>query len=208
MEGEKKQTQPGLPFKEIEKLFLIGGEKMKKYLKPCMAIMFILVLMFSFSCAKKQVRDEGVAEPTRVGAEEEGIGEGKLEESDIDTTGFKEISESEEELVAVFKDIPFDFDDFSLKPQAKTILNGVAEWLLKNTSVQVLIEGHCDERGTNEYNLALGERRSNSAKKYLAQLGVSRKRIACISYGEEKPLDPGHNEDAWAKSRRDHFLIR
>ena len=182
---------------------------MKQYLKPCMAVIFILALMFSFSCAKKQVKDETVAEPTRVEAEEqEGIEEGKLEESDLDTKKFKEISESEVELKAVFKDIHFDFDDFSLRPRAKTILDGVVEWLLKNPSAQVLAEGHCDERGTNEYNLALGERRANSIKRYFAQLGVARKRISTISYGEEKPVDPGNDEEAWAKNRRGHFLIR
>jgi len=69
------------------------------------------------------------------------------------------------------------------------------------------VEGHCDERGTNEYNLALGERRANAAKRYLLSLGISSDRISSISYGEEKPLDPGHNEEAWAKNRRGHFII-
>ena len=102
----------------------------------------------------------------------------------------------------------FDFDDFSLTPEAKASLRDLAEWLLQNPPVYTLIEGHCDERGTNEYNLALGERRANSAKKYLVQLGVSPKRISTISYGEEKPLDPRSNEEAWAKNRRDQFLKR
>jgi peptidoglycan-associated lipoprotein len=71
-----------------------------------------------------------------------------------------------------------------------------------------MIEGHCDDRGTNEYNLALGQRRAESAKKYLIQLGVSSKRIFTISYGEEKPLNPNQSEEAWAENRRDHFMIR
>ena len=78
---------------------------------------------------------------------------------------------------------------------------------MKYPKVKIQIEGHCDERGTAEYNLALGERRSNSAKKYLISLGVPEGRISTISYGKEKPLDPGHNEEAWAKNRRDHFII-
>ncbi|MCP4717725.1 MAG: peptidoglycan-associated lipoprotein Pal, partial [Deltaproteobacteria bacterium] len=126
----------------------------------------------------------------------------------INTTGFQEIDADATELKNVFTDITFDYDDFSLKPSAKETLKTIAEWLLKNTGKQILVEGHCDERGTNEYNLALGERRANSAKKYLVQLGVSPKRIATISYGEERPVAPGNNEDAWAKNRRDHFLLR
>jgi peptidoglycan-associated lipoprotein len=71
----------------------------------------------------------------------------------------------------------------------------------------VLIEGHCDERGTTEYNLALGERRAKEAKKYFVELGIDGKRIKTISYGKERPLDPGNNEEAWAKNRRDHFVV-
>ena len=77
----------------------------------------------------------------------------------------------------------------------------------KYPNVKIQIEGHCDERGTIEYNLALGERRANSAKKYLISLGMPADQISTISYGKEKPLDSGHNEEAWAKNRRDHFII-
>lgn len=75
----------------------------------------------------------------------------------------------------------------------------------KNADANIRIEGHCDERGTSEYNLALGDRRANSAKKYLVDLGISAERLSTISYGEEKPADPGHNEAAWAKNRRDEI---
>jgi peptidoglycan-associated lipoprotein len=78
---------------------------------------------------------------------------------------------------------------------------------MKHPTIKIQIEGHCDERGTSEYNLALGERRANSAKKYLISLGMPADRISTISYGKEKPLDPGHNEEAWSKNRRDHFII-
>ena len=82
-----------------------------------------------------------------------------------------------------------------------------AEWLINNSDVAVTIEGHCDERGTNEYNLALGERRAASAKTFLMDLGIAGSRLNTISYGEERPVDPGHNEEAWAKNRRGHFTI-
>jgi peptidoglycan-associated lipoprotein len=78
---------------------------------------------------------------------------------------------------------------------------------VKHGEYNVVVEGHCDERGTNEYNLALGARRAGEAMKYFVELGVDAKRIKTISYGEEKPLDPGHNDEAWAKNRRDQFVV-
>jgi len=107
----------------------------------------------------------------------------------------------------ITKDVLFDFDKFSLKPESRDILKQLAEWLNKNKDKSVLIEGNCDERGTTEYNLALGERRAKEAMKYLVELGVDGKRIKTISYGKERPLDPGHTEEAWAKNRRDHFVV-
>lgn len=107
----------------------------------------------------------------------------------------------------LLKDIHFDFDKYDIRPQDAEILKENAAILHKFPNVKFQIEGHCDERGTNEYNLALGERRANSTKSYLISLGISPNRISTISYGEERPLDPGHNEEAWAKNRRAHFLI-
>ncbi len=107
----------------------------------------------------------------------------------------------------LLKDIHFDFDKYDIGPQDALILQENAALLTKQPAVKVQIEGHCDERGTVEYNLALGERRANNAKKYLVSLGVSKDRISTISYGKERPLDPGHNEEAWAKNRRDHSVI-
>jgi len=107
----------------------------------------------------------------------------------------------------LLKDIHFDFDKYDIRSEDVEILKGNAALLLKNPRVKIQIEGHCDERGTVEYNLALGERRANSAKKYLISFGISADRISTISYGEEKPLDPGHHEEAWSKNRRAHFII-
>ncbi len=105
------------------------------------------------------------------------------------------------------QDISFDFDKYDLRTDARTVLDRKASFLNQNSSVRVQIEGHCDERGTNEYNLALGERRANAAKQYLTTAGISAGRLSTISYGEERPLDPGHNEAAWARNRRAHFVI-
>jgi len=107
----------------------------------------------------------------------------------------------------MLKDIYFDFDEYDVRPEDAEILKDTSALLMKYPSIKIQIEGHCDERGTVEYNLALGERRANSTKKYLVSLGISSDRIATISYGEERPLDPGHNEEAWAKNRRAHTII-
>jgi len=107
----------------------------------------------------------------------------------------------------LLKDINFDFDKYDIRPKDAEILKENAALLMKYPKVKIQVEGHCDERGTNEYNLALGERRSNAAKKYLISIGITADRISAISYGEEKPLDAGHNEEAWSKNRRDHFVI-
>jgi peptidoglycan-associated lipoprotein len=105
------------------------------------------------------------------------------------------------------QDITFDFDKYDLRTDARGILDRKAAFLNQNSSVRSQIEGHCDERGTNEYNMALGERRANAAKQYLTTAGISTARLSTISYGEERPLDPGHNEAAWARNRRAHFVI-
>jgi peptidoglycan-associated lipoprotein len=109
-------------------------------------------------------------------------------------------------VTAALQRIHFDFDEYVLVPGAEGILKKNAEYLKQNAGVQITIEGHCDERGTVEYNLALGERRAKSAYQYLMDLGVDPNRMKTVSYGEEGPLDEGHNEDAWAKNRRDEFV--
>lgn len=103
--------------------------------------------------------------------------------------------------------IYFEFDKADLKPEGRVVLGNMAEWLIKNPGYFLRIEGHCDERGTNEYNLALGERRALVAERFLNALGVPASRTTSLSYGEERPVDPGHNEDAWAKNRRDEFTL-
>lgn len=111
-------------------------------------------------------------------------------------------------LVATVGDrIFFDFDKSELKPQARETLRRQAEWLRNNPEVDVMIEGHCDERGTREYNLALGERRAVAVRNYLVALGISSDRLNTISYGKERPVAFGHNEDAWAKNRRSVMVV-
>ncbi len=101
----------------------------------------------------------------------------------------------------------FDFDQSDLREDARSALSGDAQWLKKHTSVQVLIEGHCDERGTSAYNLALGDRRANAAKDYLVSLGVDASRLRTVSYGKERPFCTESTESCWQKNRRAHLVI-
>jgi peptidoglycan-associated lipoprotein len=107
--------------------------------------------------------------------------------------------------MAGLKRISFDFDQFTLSAEARSILGENAKYLQANSGTKVVIEGHCDERGSDEYNLALGESRALAAKSYLISLGISAKRLSVISYGEEKPLSNASGESAWAQNRRAEF---
>lgn len=105
------------------------------------------------------------------------------------------------------EDVHFAFDSYVIEPRDRNILKKNADYLTARMRVKVTIEGHCDERGTSEYNMALGQHRADEVRKYLINLGVAGKSMTTVSYGKEKPLDPGHNEEAWAKNRRAHFAV-
>jgi peptidoglycan-associated lipoprotein len=104
-------------------------------------------------------------------------------------------------------DIHFDYDQATLSDEVRATLEKHALWLQNHRDVRVTVEGHCDERGTTEYNLALGEQRARAAYEYLASLGVAGDRLKSVSYGKERPVDPGRGEDAWRKNRRAHFAV-
>jgi len=106
-----------------------------------------------------------------------------------------------------FADIHFEYDQYRILDRDVATLEEVASWLRENPDSRVLIEGHCDERGTNEYNMALGEQRALAARRYLVGLGIDSGRLTTISYGEERPLSLGSNESAWAQNRRAHFAV-
>lgn len=127
----------------------------------------------------------------------QGIDEVPLEEMTLEEINSKEF----------LKNIYFEFDKFDLTDSAIRQLEQNGRWLLDNTSVKVIIEGHCDERGTEEYNIALGERRANSAREFLIRMGVSPNRMTTVSYGESRPMLNEANEIAWSKNRRAHFRI-
>ncbi len=116
--------------------------------------------------------------------------------------------ESSDTQSSALQDAFFDYDDASLRSDAKAALEANAKYLDRSSGTNVVVEGHCDERGSVEYNLALGERRARAAKEFLVSYGVAGNRLTTISYGKERPFDPGHDESAWAKNRRAHFVAQ
>jgi peptidoglycan-associated lipoprotein len=194
------------------------------------ALVLCLSVTFLTGCAKKAgLREAAVVtqEPKAVAKEpapskvddaaarEQALREQALREQAAREAAEKEAAErarKEAAAAAILKelqipDINFDYDKYNLKPLAQTTLKAAAPAYLKYTEYKLVVEGHCDERGTVEYNLALGEKRATEAAKYLVDLGIAKDRIKTISYGKEMPLDPGHDEAAWAKNRRDRFVI-
>lgn len=187
----------------------------KKLWLKLILLLIIPGFLFTVSCTKKAVtsdvdmtqpiEDEDLkakeaAEKTR---QEELARQRAIEEERLKEAAAKREAARNQFLT---QDIYFDFDSFSILPEAQEILSSKAEWLQNNPDATVTIEGHCDERGTIEYNLALGDRRGESAKAFLVNLGIAKSRLNTISYGEERPLDPGNNENAWGKNRRAHFV--
>ena len=172
---------------------------MKKYI-------LILISLFLFTyligCGKKPGLKPAV-EPTKTGTEtktDEATGE-PIQDEDV-------MSESGDwDSKLKLGRIHFEFDRYRLTDEAKEVLADNARVLKNNSKVRILIEGHCDERGTVEYNLALGERRAQVARDYLLELGIPAGRISIISYGKERPLEFGQSESAWSKNRRDEFVV-
>ncbi|MGA2532322.1 MAG: peptidoglycan-associated lipoprotein Pal [Candidatus Aminicenantales bacterium] len=179
---------------------------MKKYLIIALAV--VLVFSFAVSCKKKpkevpppppQVKEQPKIEKV----EQPVVKEPVLSEEELYLQKSLEQINKEKPLANVY----FDYDKALIREDAKPVLETNASWLNKFRTIKFLIEGHCDERGTEEYNLALGEKRAKAALDYLTTLGISSDRVKIISYGKSQPVDPGHNEAAWQKNRRDQFLI-
>ncbi|MDI6848429.1 MAG: peptidoglycan-associated lipoprotein Pal [Candidatus Saccharicenans sp.] len=180
---------------------------MKRYLVLFLTV--ILVLSFASSCKKKAKEvpppppPQALEQPRVEKVEEPVLKEPILTEEEIFMKKTLEEINQEKPLAMIH----FDYDKYNIRPDAVSVLEANAGWLKKYQTVKVLIEGHCDERGTEEYNLALGEKRAKSTMDYLVSLGISPDRLRIISYGKSQPLDPGHDETAWAKNRRAQFLI-
>lgn len=188
-----------------------------RYLRLAGHLSMAIALLFFVGCARKAVKKEEpqIARPeVKVVQPPPRVARPKPKISPEERARIAR--EKEERLAAEFRTgarefeselVHFDFDKSEIKPEYRAVLDRKAEFMLKFKNVVALIEGHADERGTVQYNIALGQRRSVSAKRYLVALGVEESRLKTISYGEEKPLDPGHDEEAWRKNRRAKFKI-
>jgi len=162
------------------------------------------------SCAKKTV----VAEKPG----EEALGAGNITEESLEAGGDRKgrarrgvsaraQAYGPEGIAFESEDVLFEFDSATLTGDSRTVLQKKADFMRKHPEVQITVEGHCDERGSSDYNLGLGQKRADAAKAYLVDLGVADARMATVSYGKEQPQDPGHDESAWARNRRAHLVI-
>jgi len=198
----------------------------------CLALLLVMPgLLFFTSCAKKTVQSEptlsqqpqaevdtatedAAAEAAaKLAAEkaqqEELARQNALEEERLKAEAAEAAAREAMAAKSMFvnEDIYFEFDSYVLSGLSQDILMSKAQWMRVNPNASVTIEGHCDERGTNAYNLALGDKRAEIARAYMVNLGIDASRLSTISYGEERPVDTGHNEEAWAKNRRAHFVV-
>ncbi len=160
-------------------------------------LLILSFLLMSFVVSKKPVEDTTIDKPTTPTTEQ---GETTEPETPVDE-GIEVLTDAD------FRIAYFDYDKYNLRGDAREALEHNARVMRENTSVRVLIEGHCDERGTVEYNIALGEKRANSARDYLTSLGIEGSRIETISYGKERPVKLGHDETSWQENRRAKFTI-
>ncbi|MEA2014930.1 MAG: OmpA family protein [Thermodesulfobacteriota bacterium] len=185
-------------------------------MKRCL-IVVIMVFVCSFAlicltgCSSQQVvrSDVDLAEISDQQAREAAALAEKADQQAREAAALAEKAFWEQLLAEAdsFRDIHFSFDKYDLNMESRNTLGQVADWMLEHPDFEITINGHCDNRGTIAYNLALGERRAEAAKAYLLNLGVSGAKITTISYGEELPIDPRNYEAAWAKNRRDHFIL-
>lgn len=181
----------------IHKELLIMKTGSRLFRWPFLALCMMGIIVALSSCSKKEVKqDEPLINPSGGDAS----GAAAADSGNATQTPAESASS---DLQTVY----FDFDSYRITADGKSALKANADYMKSNPTAEVQIEGHCDERGTTEYNLALGERRANAARKYLTGLGIAKKRISTISYGKERPQDPGHDESAWSKNRRAAFVI-
>lgn len=168
----------------------------------------VVAMFLAGGCAPKKVvkktpADTGAKSQSLTSADQ-GTDEAGIDEGTIPPEGSARGKSFGEVMNINLEDVHFELDQYTLSPSARDILSKNVETLKSNPKIVVQIEGHADERGTVEYNLALGQKRATSVRAYLIAAGIDSQRIFTISYGKERPLDPEHNEDAWSKNRRAH----
>jgi peptidoglycan-associated lipoprotein len=182
-----------------------GGraDRPRRLTSAAAVVTLVVVLAFLGCSSKKNQPGGGPGGSGLPGVGDSGIGPGggsSLEKLKQGTLG--------EGDQGPLKDIHFGYNDYTIQPQDNDILRANADWLQQNRTTRVQVEGHCDERGSEEYNIALGAKRAQAAKDYLQTLGINADRISTISYGKELPLCQEHTEDCWSQNRRDHFAVQ
>lgn len=172
------------------------------YRRAVLVVAAALALALAGGCSSKQPAQPG-----------QGAGGAGMGESGLGAGGGSSLSQFQKGMLGKgggqgpLSDIHFDYNDYSIRPQDGEVLKSNADWLTKNPKTRVQIEGHCDNRGSEEYNLALGAKRAQAAKDYLTTLGIAADRMSTISYGKELPLCTDENDECWAENRRDHFVV-
>ena len=181
----------------------------KNYWLVLAMVLILPAMLFTVSCAKKAVGTEPAVTETPEPVETPAVTQPSTGMS-AEELAAQQAARARQNARQMFENenIYFEFDSATLLPAAQQVLSMKADYLFANPRDRATIEGHCDERGTNAYNMALGQRRADSAKEFLVNLGIDAVRLNTISYGEERPLDYGHNEEAWAKNRRAQFVLQ
>jgi peptidoglycan-associated lipoprotein len=179
-----------------------------------MAVMAVLLVVSLMACKSTKVPPPPPPTPTPIPVQQPSdMDEQRVTEPQTEPLVSEEVQEELPEDLALLnargylEDVFFDTDQWDIKPEYRETLARNAAWLQQHRTIEILIEGHCDERNTREYNLALGERRAAAVRDYLVFLGVPAERVRTISYGEERPFALGHGEDVWQLNRRAHFVI-
>jgi len=199
---------------QFPKFLIQEGLFMADFKIACYSVMVLLALGLS-GCAPSTAAkpDMSASKSAAPGVASQSQGEGQRGTAKESTTppgsleALRQGQSSATPASSPLKDVFFDFDRYDLRTDARDTLKANAEWLKRNPAARIEIEGHCDDRGTNEYNLALGAKRSQAAKDYLASLGISGERLSTISYGAEIPSCKEQNENCWSQNRRARFVI-
>lgn len=188
--------------------------KIVSKLMTVMAVMLVMSFAFGLTSCATTSKEEGAVEVQPTEEEFERLRQEEMErqrQEELARMRMEEIEAAEPAPVmdfsTVLETVYFDYDKYELRQDARESLSRNAEWLKSNSDIQLQIGGHSDERGTDEYNLALGDRRAASVKNYLVSLGVDESRLLTVSFGEEMPADSGHGEKAWSLNRRAEFMI-
>ncbi|MEN6616321.1 MAG: OmpA family protein [Syntrophorhabdus sp.] len=178
-------------------------------MKRIIFLLMVLSLVF-VGCAQKAVQT--VPPVTQTGSQDK---ESALSDEERKRIAEEELARAErdrllreqERLAGILKDVYFEFDSYAIGSTELPKIEGVSSFMKQDKNIKMVIEGHCDERGTVDYNLALGQKRAETVKDYLLKMGIDGSRIRTISFGKELPVDSGKSEDAWAKNRRAHFKL-